>query len=222
MVRQRFALLYATVVLFGMAAVAAVVIARPTVDEATAKIPRDPPTTTTTTATTVPPPKEAARLATLDVTVSGVELVRVGALPAELPRDVRDKVVGVVTTYVQRATVDTMSSGRPASGVGDLFTGGAERQMRSGDWATLVDEGLPAARPVGRPAADLRLTALAGASGAIELVTVGLLVDVQGVTADGRAVKVNRFGELTLAPVQGRWRVESYSLFVERQVEEAT
>lgn len=218
--RRRFALLYAAVMAVGLFTAGAVVVTRPTLAEAVAKMPGPAPTTTTTAAPLPPrPPKAATRLATLDVRVSGVELLRAGAGPAELPATVRDKVVGVVTSYVQRATVAPLTSGRPADGVRELFTGGAEAQLLSGDRATLVDEGLPPARPVGRPAAELRLTALAGRAGAVELVTVGLLVEVRAVTVDGRAVQVNRLGELTLAPVGGRWRVESYALAVDRTVE---
>lgn len=221
-VRRRFALLYAVVLALGLAAAAAVVVARPTVEEAIAKIPGAAPPTTTTTLPPVPPVKEATRLATLDVRVSGVELVRVGPGPAELPREVRDGVVGAVTSYVQRATLDPMATGGEAADVGEVFTRRAAERLSTGDRATLVDEGLPPSRPVGRPAADLRLVALAGAGGGVELVTVTLLVDVQAMTADGRAVLVNRVGELTLASDGRRWLVDSYAMSVERQVEQAT
>jgi hypothetical protein len=207
------------VVAGGLFVAGALVVARPAVEGVLSKLPGA--VVGPSAAAVDPSPKTAERLATLDVHVSGVQLVQSGAGPAELPGTVRDRVIGVVTSYVQRATVDPMTTGRPADGVRELFTGGAERQLLGDDRSTLVDEGLPTARPVGQPVADLRLTALAGPAGTVDLVTVALLVDVQGVTADGRAVKVNRFGELTLAPVDGRWRVESYALSVERQVEQA-
>ncbi|HEX9991288.1 MAG TPA: hypothetical protein VGB14_00020 [Acidimicrobiales bacterium] len=217
MVRRRSALLYGGVVVLGLALIVAVV-ARSGGESPPTELSRARPTTT---AEGERPPQTVPAAPDLDVHVSGIELVESGAGPAELPAAVEEAVVGVVASYVQRATIDPMSHGAAADGVRDLFTGAAEQRLLGDDRATLVDEGLPAARPVVRPVADLRLTALAGPSGSVELVTVGLLVDVQGETADGRTVKVNRLGELTLAPADGGWRIESYAMSVQRQVEEA-
>lgn len=219
--RRRFALLYGAVVVIGVALVVAVV-ARPDGDAPATELSRAEATVPPTTAEGERPPATVPTAPGLDVRVSGIELVQSGAGPSELPAAVEEQVVAVVASYVQRATVDPMTSGGAADGVRELFTGGAEQRLLGDDRATLVDEDLPAAPPVVRPVADLRLTALAGPAGTVDLVTVALLVDAQGETADGRAVKVNRLGELTLAPVGGEWRIESYALSVQRQVEEAS
>ena len=178
------------------------------------------PARTTAASTTTTDPEEVERGpegVQVEVLSSGV----VGVAGNEpLPKETTDDVLHIVELYVQRAMVDPMVQAKPAEQLDTLFSDASLQAVRGADRALLVDEGLPRIEAGPEARAKVRLLGFRGPGGTVDIVGAKVRIRVTGTTADGRKVQVVRAGDLSLVP-QGHWRIESYELDVERQVEAA-
>ena len=119
--------------------------------------------------------------------------------------------------WLATAVVAPLHTGQPAGDLSPLFTQaaldriGADPAVR----ATLVDEGVPAAKTISAEFANLLLTSVAGPDEVVAM--IGARIDVKvhtvGATHD---VDVVHQGELVLVPDGPGWKIDSFSLHASR------
>jgi hypothetical protein len=165
-------------------------------------------------ATTTPPPPSDVSFSVTGTTVESVRLP-----PPPFPDDVKDSVAAALDFYLQEAVLRPLHSGGPAGDLGPVFTGSAQARVNGPDRAALVDEGLPPAESVTAEKATVGLAALAGADGAINVVTAAvdlrLEAGLRGPNAtagDDDPVTIARTGHLVLVPDAGGWRIDGYDV----------
>jgi hypothetical protein len=139
--------------------------------------------------------------------------------PAQLTPDQAQAVLNVMRDYLTIATVQPLRSGKPAGDLAGVFDPTAIATVNGADRGVIVDEGLPkvtgeldvAAQPV-------TVVALADQTGAIQLATAKLAVDITGGTnVKGAPLHILRQGDFVLAPdASGAWKVTQYSVTVAR------
>ena len=156
--------------------------------------------------TTTPAPSPDA--SSFSVTGATVESVRLPAPP--FPDEVKDSVRATLDRYLQEAVFGPLRSGGPAGDLGPVFTGPARLRVDGPDRAALVDEGLASAGSVRTEKVTAGLTALAGADGAMNVVTAS--VDLRLETGGDDPVKIARSGQLVLVPEADGWKIDGYDV----------
>jgi hypothetical protein len=151
------------------------------------------------------------------ITIGEITVYKVGNVPETIPDDVRAKVLAVVSTYVNAATVKPLQTGAVDDAALATALGPAAAQRATGlDRVTLVDEGIPkAAGRIVVKTLPVKLTALADESGRIVVVTAGLDSIARTRTAKG-AITISRKGDLVFTPDGDTWKIDGYDLAVER------
>jgi hypothetical protein len=164
--------------------------------------------------TTTPPPPSDVSFAVTGTTVESVRLP-----PPPFPDDVKDAVAAALDFYLQEAVLRPLHSGGPAGDLGPVFTGPARARVDGPDRAALVDEGLPPAESLSAEKATVGLAALAGADGAINVVTATVelrleagLAGANATAAEDDPVTIARTGHLLLVPDGGGWRIDGYDV----------
>ena len=151
------------------------------------------------------------------ISIGDVTIYKVGDAPDTIPDDVRSKILAVVSTYVNAATVKPLQTGAVDDAALATTLGPAATQRATGlDRVTLVDEGIPKA--VGRIRVNtlpVQLTALADSSGRIVVVTARLDSIARTRAAKG-PITISRKGELVFTPDGDTWKIDGYDLAVER------
>ena len=142
--------------------------------------------------------------------VTGATVESVGLPPPPFPDDVKASVAVTLDRYLQEAVLGPLRSGGPAGDLGPVFTGAARARVDGPDRAALVDEGLPPAASVKAEAATVGLAALAGADGAMSVVTAA--VDLRLLAGDDDPVTIARTGHLVLVPEGGGWKIDGYDV----------
>jgi hypothetical protein len=143
----------------------------------------------------------------------------VGPSKAKAPLDEGNRTLALRTlqqtfdaTLVRPVTKGTAGS------IAEIFSPDAAARATGPDRAVLFDEGLPPVRTLVATSTDVRLTALDGGSGPA-LIVAKINWDVH--SADGK-VRIQRIGELSLAPIFGTWVLDAYTLVSTRTVGGAT
>lgn len=126
-------------------------------------------------------------------------------------------VLDTLNRYLEAAVLTPLRTGGPAGDLTPLFSGpAAERVMTVGpDRFAFIDENLPPVSDLRQESVVAGLTGLAGADGAMSVITAGLDLRLVG-HIDGALVKVVRTGELVLMPEGGTWRIDAYDIAVTR------
>lgn len=132
-------------------------------------------------------------------------------------------VLQTLNRYLEEAVLTPLRSGGPAGDLKPLFTPLAvDRVVPGGESrAAFIDEGMPPATDLRKDAAVARLTALAGADGAMSVVTAELDLKLSGLV-DGAPLFLERAGELVLVPEGGTWRIDAWNLKVTRRLAQTT
>jgi hypothetical protein len=118
--------------------------------------------------------------------------------------------------WLATAVVAPLHSGQPAGDLSPLFTQAAlDRLADPAVRATLVDEGIPAAKTITADTANLLVTSVAGPDEVVAV--VGARIDVKvhtvGATHD---VDVVHQGELVLVPDGPGWKIDSFAVHTAR------
>jgi hypothetical protein len=159
--------------------------------------------------------KKPSGPATLELKAGTVSVDSAGS-PAAIPNSARDQIVTTVNHYVTQGILEPIETGKPVGDLSPLFTADALARLGGPDRAVLLDEQLP--KPTGRvtaSASPVDLVGLADAAGTVVFVSARLGVDIGAKSATG-PVRVQRLGDLVLAPAAGGWRIFGYDLGVSR------
>lgn len=149
--------------------------------------------------------------------VGEMTVYRTGSNPQNLPDDVRDKVMATLTSYVNAATVTPLQKGTANPTALAASLGAATTARLAGpDRAVLLDEGLPrATSKIVVTTAPVALTGLADQQGNIVVVAAKLDATTNTKTAKGK-LTITRAGEIVLAPAADTWKIDGYTLTVDR------
>jgi len=153
----------------------------------------------------------------VQVPAGDLAVYRTGNDPQTLPDDVRDKVMAALTSYLNAAAVKPLKTGAadPAALATSLSPATAAR-LAGPDRAVLLDEGLPpSVSKIVVTAAPVALTGLADGQGNVVVVTAKLDVTTTTKTAKGK-LTIKRTGDIVLTPDAGAWKIDGYSLTVDR------
>jgi hypothetical protein len=163
-----------------------------------------PPSTTTTTR-----PEFKLVVASVDV-----QSMKEGAA---LSDKVRADVTATLSSYLEKAVVEPLSTGQAAVGLDAVFSPVALARLVPGspDRAALVEEPVAPAGSVAPDKADVALTALAGQDGEVAVVTAKVDFAVVLTAGTGR-LRLQRTGEVALVQVAGGWRIDSYDVVSKR------
>jgi hypothetical protein len=118
--------------------------------------------------------------------------------------------------WLATAVVGPMHTAQPAPDLSPLFTQAAlERLADPAVRATLVDEGLPAAKTITAETASLLLSSVAGPDEVVAVIgaRIDLKVHTVGATHD---VDVVHQGELVLVPDGTSWKIDSFAVHTSR------
>jgi hypothetical protein len=118
--------------------------------------------------------------------------------------------------WLAAAVVAPLHSGQPAGDLSPLFTQAAlDRMADPAVRASLVDEGVPAAKTIEPEVANLLVTSVAGPDEVVALIgaRIDLKVHTVGATHD---VDVVHQGELVLVPDGTGWKIDSFALHTAR------
>ena len=151
------------------------------------------------------------------ITIGDVTVYKVGNNPDTIPDDVRAKILAVVSTYVNAATVKPLQTGVvDDASLATTLGAAATQRATTLDRLTLVDEGIPKA--TGRIVVNtlpVKLTALADGDGRIVVITARLDSIARTRTERG-AITISRKGDLVFTPEGDTWKIDGYDLAVER------
>ncbi len=159
--------------------------------------------------------KRSRGLVTLELKAGTVSVESAGP-PVTLADSARDQIVTTVDRYVNEASLKPIETRKPAGDLSALFTADALARISGPDRAVLVDEQLP--EPTGgvtARASPIDLVGLADGNGAVVLVSARVTIDIGAKSARGR-FRVQRLGDLVLAPDAGGWRIFGYDVGVNR------
>ena len=159
--------------------------------------------------TTIPAPSSDSSEIVFAITGATVESVH--PPPPPFPDDVKAAVGATLDRYLQAAVLGPLRSGGPAGDLGPVFSGRARGRVDGPDRAALVDEGMPAARSLRAEAATVRLEALAGADGAMAVVTAAVELQLRA-GDDDDPVTIARRGHLVLVPEGDGWKIDGYDV----------
>jgi hypothetical protein len=157
----------------------------------------------------------------VDLKPGATKVVSVSAplpVPSDIPANVRDAVLKVLGTYIDKGIVAGLRKGKADDvGLAPAFDQGAIAALAGPDRAVLFDESLPKA--VGKlavTAVPVPLTALSTADGKILLVVAGIDLDIRAAAQQGTVI-VKRTGTMTFAlQITGDWRITAWKLHVDR------
>jgi hypothetical protein len=118
--------------------------------------------------------------------------------------------------WLASAVVGPLHSGQPAGDLSALFTQAAlDKLADPAVRATLVDEGIPAAKTITADKADLLLTSVAGPDEVVAV--IGARIDLKVHTVGGtHDVDVVHQGELVLVPDGAGWKIDSFAVHTAR------
>ncbi|HEX2046211.1 MAG TPA: hypothetical protein VHF27_00500 [Acidimicrobiales bacterium] len=188
--------------------------------------------TTQTTPTQAPAPTTTAPVAAAQapgveepivITGAGYDLHTAGRVGQAAFDAAWAGVLQTLNQYLEEAVLKPLRTGGPAGDLTPLFTplSVAEVMTAGADRAAFIDEGLAPATDLRKNAAVARLTALAGADGAMSVITAVLDLRLSG-RVDGAPMFVERAGELVLVPDGGTWRIDAWDLRVIRRLAQTT
>jgi hypothetical protein len=188
--------------LVGVVLVVAVVAAGCSKDKP--KVLPKPPSTTTTT-------RPEFKLVVNSVDVQSMKE------GAGLSDKVRADVTATLSSYLEKAVVEPLSTGQAAVGLDAVFSPVALARLVAGspDRAALVEEPVAPPGSVAPDKADVALTALAGQDGEVAVVTAKVDFAVVLTGPAGR-LRLQRTGEVALVQVAGGWRIDSYDVVSKR------
>ena len=185
-------------------------------------------TTTQAPAPTTTTPLEAAQTPVradepIVITGAGFDLHTAGRVGQAAFDAAWAGVLQTLNRYLEEAVLTPLRTGGPAGDLTPLFTPlSVAHVMTVGDnRAAFIDEGLAPATDLRKDAAVARLTALAGADGAMSVVTADLDLKLSGLV-NGAPLFLERAGELVLVPEGGTWRIDAWDLKVTRRLAQAT
>ena len=159
--------------------------------------------------------------AAVELEVSRAELVSPHKPLGPLDATTRDAVVGVVERLLQITSAGPLAAGRAGSGFAELFTPDAGTRAANQDREVFFDEGLRQFGELHPDEARVGLTGLAGSMDpATGLVVAKYVWDVESTENPGD--RVRRTGELSLIPVDGKWRIGAYTIVVTRTLDDVT
>lgn len=152
----------------------------------------------------------------VNVTVGDSRVLTVGGQPQQLPDDVRTGVIAAVTGYLRAIAASAQTGRTDDAALGLVLTPAVAARLPGDDRANLVDEGLPAATGKVKVAtAPVVVTGLADGAGKVVVATTNLVATTTIPTAKGK-VKVERRGDLVLAPDATGWKISGYELHTYR------
>ena len=155
----------------------------------------DPPTTTTTT-------------------TPAVDLVFVGLDPngtAPPGDDVVAKVQATLRGYFADGILAPLRSGGPAPDLSPYFTPVVLERLAGPDRATMVEEGLPAARSVTADSTAVALNSVAGPDEVTAVIAARIDWKLHAV-GPGLDVDIVRTGELVLVDAGDTWRIDGFQV----------
>ena len=161
------------------------------------------------------PPPDAASSSDISFSVTGATVESVRLPPPPFPDDVKAAVAATLERYLREAVLGPLRSGGPAGDLGPVFTGPARARVDGPDRAALVDEGLPVAEDLEAETATVGLAALAGADGAVTVVTAA--IDLRLRTDDDDPLTIARRGHLVLVPDGDGWKIDGYDVRTTRE-----
>ncbi|MGD9796092.1 MAG: hypothetical protein AB7V43_21725 [Acidimicrobiia bacterium] len=179
-------------------------------------------TSTATTAvaatTTVAPTTTVAvpAVITLTPTVSSAASFSAGDDGPITDQALIDELTNATVAYVKTATLAPL--GGTESDVVALLTTEAAAALNDAGRDALSDDQMPII--VASPSSTMTLTisALTGPGDATTIAVVGLDVTVGGTTAGGASVSVHRTGDLTFAKSDAGWKIDAFTLNVDREM----
>lgn len=147
--------------------------------------------------------------------LTGTAVEAMSSEPPAFPAEVSAGVKAGLETWLGRAVVDPLRTGRPSSGLDAVFTPPALVKVSAPgpERAAVVEEGTEISGAVRQQRANAALTALTDTAGAVVLVTAQIDL-VHSVTTDaaGGTVDVVRSGELVLVAEGGTWRIDAFDV----------
>lgn len=151
----------------------------------------------------------------LELTVGGVYNANAGPAVA-FPPEGQTAVMETIGAYVQGGLINPITEGEVPEELTQYFDAGATARLSGPDRAVLFDEDLPELNGAFTPLAQpVIITALSDGTGAFVLATAAVNYEATAETEDGD-VKVTRQMELTLAPVEGLWKITGYDIILVR------
>ena len=185
-------------------------------------------TTTQAPAPTTTAPVEAAQAPVradepIVITGAGFDLHTAGRVGQAAFDAAWAGVLQTLNRYLEEAVLTPLRTGGPAGDLTPLFTplSVAHVMTVGANRAAFIDEGLAPATDLRKDAAVARLTALAGADGAMSVVTADLDLRLSGLV-NGAPLVLERAGELVLVPEGGTWRIDAWDLKVTRRLAQTT
>jgi hypothetical protein len=188
---------------------------------------------TTQTTTAPPAPSTTAPLAVAQapapteepivITGTGFDLHTAGRVGTAAFDAAWAGVLQTLNRYLEEAVLTPLRTGGPAGDLTPLFTplSGVHVMAVGDNRAAFIDEGLRPATDLRKDTAVARLTALAGADGAMSVITADLDLKLSGLV-DGAPLFLERAGELVLVPEGGTWRIDAWDLKVTRRLAQTT
>lgn len=155
-------------------------------------------------------------------TITGMDVQAMAPQAPAFPTDVSAAVKTSLDTWLGRALTAPLRTGKPSSGLEDVFTGPALLKISAAgtERAALLEEGTPLTGKVRQDRADAKLTAVAAPGGDVVLVTAQIDLSLSVSSGDG-AVDVVRTGELVLVPDRGSWRIDAFDMVTKRDTRAA-
>ena len=147
-----------------------------------------------------------------ELTLVGADSVSPHRAKAPLEPDVADQAMALVQQAFEATVVRPLRTGK----AGDLrgpFTDDALERITGADAAVMLDTGLGRGRKVRLERGEVALTALTDGEDAPTMIVARIDWDV---SRAGGAVRVQRRGELTLAPGPFGWRIGAYDIVATR------
>lgn len=138
------------------------------------------------------------------------------------PADVSAAVTASLNGWLATAIVEPLRTGAPAAGLDPLFTEPALAKIAGPgpERAAMVEEGTPLSGKVTQERANVRLTAVTGPGGAVELVAAQIDL-AHAVPSNDGVVDLVRSGELVLVPSGGTWRIDAFDVVAKRDTRAA-
>jgi hypothetical protein len=137
----------------------------------------------------------------------------------ELPAEVQDQVLAVLTRYVDEGIVAPLQKGAAAeTALAEIFDAAAVTRLAGADRAVVLDEGFPKAdRKVDVTTPAVTMTGLANADGNLVFVSASVDLKITAKAAAGDTVRIQRAGSFVLAPDPTTgWKITAWTLHVDR------
>lgn len=169
-------------------------------------------TTTIAPTTTVPTPA----VITLTPTVASATSFGAGDDAPIGDQALIDELTNATLAYVKAATLAPL--GGTSGDVAALLTAEAAAALTDAGRDALTDDQMPIIVASPTSALALTISTLTGPGEATTIAVIGLDLTVGGSTAGGAPVSVHRIGDLTFAKSDNGWKIDAFTLNVDREM----